>query len=293
MNHHLCRVALVAIVAGLILSACSLNDDAESEPTAAIAPDQQPSPTPTERATATNPPEATSTPLPPTATTPPIPTATPTPTTPPTPTPTPTATATPIPIVENPFANAPSPDAVLDNYTISYTGEFNLPDGSTETLEIFIEQSSANRYHLRAGPEVEIWVVDDATYFKNPDDGTIFLVPSAVDSGLVSPAAYLIQVPDPAEVPQALAVGSESIDGRQAVHYVVTVEQFAQFGVTEGQTVLDPEGEIEVWIDDELGFISQMLMDVEWTDETGQRQDALINLTVTAVGSTPEIVAPI
>ncbi len=36
-----------------------------------------------------------------------------------------------------------------------------------------------------------------------------------------------------------------------------------------------------------------MVLDVEWTDENGARQHANIDLLVTAVGSTPEIQAPI
>jgi len=290
------RVLFGMLLIALVATGCSISgdDDDGDEDTVNATEASQPEPSPTDAVepTATLAPEvtATSTHTPePTATA----TATETATPEPTPTATATATATPIPIVDNPFADVAPPDAVLENYTVDYAGEFQLPEGGTETIEMFIEQSDPAHYHLRVGAEVEIWVIGAETYFRNPDDGSVFPVPSAVDPGLVSPAAYLIQVPNPANVPEALAVGEEDIDGRSATHYSVTAEQFAQFGLTEDQTVIDPEGDIDVWIDQELGFISRMIMDVEWTDETGTRQAVMLEFTITMVGTTPEVVAPI
>lgn len=283
-------------MAALILASCSISggdDDDDSPPptatatdepanTATLAPELTETETAAPTATGTATPEPTSSP-----------TATASPTATSTPTSTSTPTATPIPIVQNPFENVPPPDIVLENYKVIYAGEVITPEGGTETLDIAIEQSSPTRYHLKAGEEVEIWVIEDATYFRNPDDGSIFQIPSAVDPGLVSPAAYLIQVPDPANVPEALSTGEEEVDGRPAAHYSVSADQIGAFGLAEGETINDPEGTIEIWIDNELGFISQMDIDVEWTDENGTRQSADIDLLVFDVGTTGEIAPPI
>lgn len=294
MIRHFALILLGALLAATLISGCSVSgDEADSEdepPTATEVAPQQATPTEDAAPTATEPPPGTAT-----STDTPVPTSTSTATATPEPTPTATAspTATPIPIVQNPFADVTTPDAVLENYTVNYFGEFTTPEGGTESIEMFIEQSDPTHYHLRAGGEVEIWVVGDETYFKNPDDGSVFLIPATVDPGLVSPAAYLIQVPNPSNVPEAKAVGEDEIDGRTATHFSVTAEEYQQFGLTEDETVIDPEGQIDVWIDQELGFISQMKMDVEWTDETGARQAAVLEFSVTKVGTTPEIVAPI
>jgi hypothetical protein len=278
------------LVLALAISGCSISgdDDDPATATADVAPPTQADsidPTATELASPTEPASATAT-----ETT--EPTATSSPTATASSTATASATATELPEVENPFANVPQPDTVLENFTLSYQGEFGPPQGETESLEIFIEQSAPTRYHLRAAAGVEIWVIEDATYFRNPD-GSVFQIQSAIDPVLVSPAAYLIQIPDPADVPSALQVGQDDVDGRSATHYQVEADQVGRFGLAQDQTITDPDGEIEIWVDDELGFISRMLVDVEWTDETGSRQSAVAELLITAVGTTQEIQAPI
>lgn len=194
-------------------------------------------------------------------------------------------------MIEEPFAGLRQPDAVLENFTVSYRGEFETSQGGVEGIEIFIEQSSPNRYHLRSGPDVEIWVIDGATYFRNPD-GSVFQIQSAVDPVLVSPAAYLIQIPNPSNVAEATEVGDEDVQGRPAMYYRIEAERLDEFGLTEG-TVEDPEGEIDVWIDQEHGYISKMLVEVEWEDENGERQSAQLELIVSEVGTTPEVQPPI
>ncbi len=291
---------VLSIVVGVLmlasfLAACSISGDDDDDidvPTVTEAPQPAMSPTatteesPTETAASTETP--TNTPEP-TATATSTSTATPEPTS----TPTATPTATPIPIVDTPFANAPTLDSVLENYTVTYNGEFKNPDGSTESIDIFVEQSDPTHYHLKVGTDVEIWSIETETYFRNPADGSVFLIPSAVDPGLVSPAAYLIQVPNPENVPQALSVGTEDVGGRPATHYSVTADQIDKFGLADDQTVVDPVGDVDIWVDQELGFISQMKMDVDWTDESGTRQSAVLDLLITNVGSTAEITAPI
>ena len=274
------------LIASLLFAACSINGGDDDDSTATATEDVAPDFTATEaqEPTATETPEPTATPEP-------TPTETATATA--TPEPTSTPTATPIPIEENPFAEVPSPDLVLENYTVTYYAEIETPEGDPEMIDIFIEQSAPDRYHLRAGEEVEIWVIDGATYFRNPDDGSVFQVPTAVDPGLVSPAAYLIQIPSPAGIPEALRVGEEDVDGRPAIHYSVDADQIEQFGLADDDTVTDPEGDIDVWIDQELGFISRMEIDAEWTDETGARQSAVIDLLITDVGTTAEIAPPL
>lgn len=272
----------------LILSACSITGDDDpaatpdadatiettSAPTGPTATPEEPPATPTLTTTPTLTPTATST-------------ATATETATPTPSPTPT----PLPVIENPFAELRQPDAVLENFTVSYRGEFETAEGGVEGLEIFIEQSSPNRYHLRSGADVEIWVIDQATYFRNPD-GSVFQIQSAVDPVLVSPAAYLIQIPNPSNISEALEVGEEEVQGRPATQYQVEPAQFDEFGLAQG-AVEGPEGEIDIWIDQEHGFISKMLFEVEWQNESGATLTAQAELLVSDVGTTPEVQAPI
>jgi hypothetical protein len=277
-------VALAIGGIALILSACSISGD-DDDATATLAATSGPSDptstqveTPTETATESATPTST-----PTSTATPSPTATSTPT--------PTPTPTPLPVIQQPFAELRQPDAVLENFTVSYRGEFETTQAGMENVEIFIEQSSPSRYHLRSGSDVEIWVIDGATYFRNPD-GSVFQIQSAVDPVLVSPAAYLIQIPNPTNVTEAAEAGEEDVQGRPATRYQIEVERLPEFGLAEG-AVENPDGEIDVWVDQERGFVSKMLVDVEWENETGERQSAQIELIVSAVGSTPEVQTPI
>lgn len=274
-----CGLLLMA----LILTACSVtgdDDDDDASPTA-----DAPAPTATVEPSATETPEPSPTS---TATPEPTPTATITPT----PTNTPPPSPTPLPEVANPFENLTQPDEVLENFTLSYRGEFGTPDGGVDSIEIEIEQSSPSRYHLRTGAGVEIWVIDDQTYFRNPD-GSVFPIQSAIDPILISPAAYLIQIPDPQSVPAALEVGREDVEGRPATRYSVDANEIELFGLSGEQAVEDAEGRIEVWIDEELGFISRLRVDVTWVDENGEERDARSRLLVSNVGATPEIQPPV
>jgi hypothetical protein len=277
-----CGLLLLA----LLLAACSVSgdDDDDAPPTATA---DAPPPTATEAAAPTDTAEPE---LSATATETPEPTATATLT--PTPTNTPTPSPTPYPEIGNPFGNLTQPNDVLENFTLSYRGEFSGPEDTVEGIEIFIEQSSPTRYHLRTDAGVEIWVVEDQTYFRNPD-GSVFPIQSAVDPILISPAAYLIQIPDPRAVPSALEVGRDDVEGRPATMYSVDPAQIEQFGLSGEQTVQNPEGRIEVWVDEELGFVSRLRVDVEWTDENGQERKARTRLLVSNVGATPEIQPPI
>jgi hypothetical protein len=277
-------------VVSITLAACSLTGDSDSDP----------APTPTAESTATTAPSATSMPtatVEPTATETPNPTATATATPSPTPSPTPTPTATPDPRVANPFNQVVTPDTALDNYTLQYTGTFR-PEATDPDISILIEQSSPTAYHIRLnrndsspGESAEFWVVDGSTYYRSPD-GSVFELPGTGDLNLQSPSAYVILVPEVTGVQQARALGEEDLDGRPTIHYEMDAEALQQIGIDGTQTMTDPEGVIDVWVDIQGGFVSKLTADVTWTNADGQTDVARIDYAVTAIGSTAPIQPP-
>lgn len=284
---------IVALGLGLLLASCSINGDDDDEDVTRL---ETPEATVTVAATATA--EPTSTPEPsPTATATATPTPSPTATS--TPTPSPTPTATPLPVIEDPFADVPMPDAVLENYTLAYTATFASEGATRDYIEVRIEQHSPTSYHVRASgdPETgreafEIWVVGEQTYLRDPAGG-VFELPSNVDATLFSPSAYVILTPDVIGIPRALEHGQEEVEGRQTTHYHVDAQYLSQLGLANGAPVEDPAGDIDIWVDNEQGFVVRMEVNVGWTDENGVRQTAGVDYLVSAVGSTAEIGPPV
>lgn len=281
----------------LVLASCSIGGGDDDDDESRV---ETPEVTATTELTATTEPSPTETAEPtPTATATATSTPTPTPTSTSTPTPSPTPTATPLPVVENPFADAPMPDAVLENYTLSYRANFTSDDAPMDQIELLIEQHSPTSFHVNASgnPEtgreaIELWVAGEQTFLREPG-GEIFELPSTVDPTLFSPSAYVILTPDLSDTPRALEQGVEEVEGRQTTRYLVSAEHVAQSGLAEGSDEQDPEGEMEVWVDTEQGFIVRMVADVAWTDENGARRKAEIDYLISNVGSTPEIGAPV
>lgn len=291
-------VAPFLVVLALLVGGCSIGGDGDDS--ADVTPtDQARSVT----ATSVDPAPSTATEEPtepdPTPTDEPTPTSTMTPEPTATSTPEPTPTATPEPVVQDPFAGLARPDSVLDNYTLTYT--INFEEGLPEAgmMDIFVEQFAPDNYHIRAAGDsvegvgqVEIWVVGATTYFRTPD-GQVSQVPGQMDQTLFSPSAYLILTPDLATVALATDLGVEDIDGRAARHYRVDPEQLEQAGLLDDvEDYQDPEGHYDVWIDEELGIVLRMIGDAAWSDDEGTRYVMQLNYELTNVNSTPEIQPP-
>lgn len=280
----------------VLLAACTLGGDDDDDDgdvptateTATETQTEQPDSTATEEPTETA-----------TATESPSPTATETREPTNTPTPSPTPSPTPEPTVTDPFASIELPDTVLENFTLEYSTSSTGGEQSRGTLNIYIEQFNREQFYVRTeGDEVsgveavEIWVTADATFFR-PPGGQVSEIPGAVDSTLFSPGAYLILTPDLADVGEATDLGTEEIDGRTARHFRFDAEQMDDdTALPEESELTDPEGEVEVWVDEELGVALRMLGDVSWEDEEGERIEMELSYELSAIDSTPEIQPP-
>lgn len=254
-------------------TATSTAEPTETEPT------EEPTATATETATAT----ATSTPEPTN-----------------TPTPSPTPSPTPEPIVTDPFGSIQLPDTVLQNFTLEYSTSSSGGEQSRGSLGIYIEQFNPNQFYVRTeGDEVsgveavEIWVTADATFFR-PPGGEVSEIPGAMDSTLFSPGAYLILTPDLSDVPEATDLGTEEVNGIVTRHYRFDAEDMDDdTALPEESELTDPQGEVDVWIDEERGIAIRMEGDVSWEDENGERIELELFYELSAIDSTAEIQPPV
>jgi hypothetical protein len=202
--------------------------------------------------------------------------------------------------VEAPFSGIARPESTLPNYTVAYMAEFT-GSGATEdgTIDLLIEQSAPDAYHMliqsnRAGASLtEYWFVGGRAFFRGAD-GAVFEVTGAADPSTFSPSAFLITVPSAAQVPQAVRVGPDTVESRETTHYTVDAEHAAGFAAPQnGGGVNDPEGELEIWVDNEFNFVVQMLADLSWIDDAGTQHTMVIDYRVSKVNSTPQINPPI
>lgn len=306
-----CTLLAAALLLVPLLGACSVagiggdDDDDEPEITATMPSESgagdeseaQPTPAPDDTPTATAEPTATATDEPTaTATETPAPTATPTVT--PTATPVP-PTPTPDLTVQDPFGDLTTPNVALDNYTLRYVAEFTgLPDdpAGEARIEIQIQQHSPENYHMvvinqTEGMSTEFWVIDGTSYVAGPD-GSVTQVPGSADQNLLSPGAYMIMVPTFEQIQEAERMGTETVEGRETVYYVIESSQMNSLGTGQGQTIQDPEGQVEIWVDAEQGFMVKMLSDVTWTDPEGGQQSARFDYLVSQIGTTSEVQPP-
>jgi hypothetical protein len=84
------------------------------------------------------------------------------------------------------------------------------------------------------------------------------------------------------------------VEGRDATYYTVEAADAAQFAAPQdGSCFNNPEGELEIWIDNQQNFVAQMLADLRWTDNAGAARTMLIEYRVSRVGSTPQVNPPI
>jgi hypothetical protein len=228
-----------------------------------------------------------------------VPTATVTAT--PTASPTPTVTSTPTPdIVEAPFATVVRPETVLTNYTVVYAAEFTGA-GATEdgTIDLLIEQSAPDAYHLLIQSEgaaaslTEYWYVAGRAFFRGVD-GQVFEVTGSVDPSTFSPSAFLISVPPVISILRAERGEVEQVEGRDATYYSVEAVDAGPFAAPQdGSGFNNPEGELEVWIDNQQNFVAQLNADLKWTDNAGAERTMVIEYRVSRVGTTPQVNPPI
>lgn len=298
------RFLLVALLACSmsVLVACGGGSDSESDDdqdvvetvsparptsTPVVEPDDAVEPTPTGTAV----PDVTST-AEPTATA----TASPTPV-PLTATPTivPSPTPTPLPTVDEPFDEAISVVDIVTNFTLTHSARFEGEDGQNETVDLLIEQSSPDRYHLRvssSGQQTEAWRAGEAIYVLGPG-GTIVELPGLVDQNLYAPSSFLFLVPNLDQIGMATVLDeSADVGGREATHYELDPAAAQAFGPTELETAEDVNGTFEVWVDNQLNMVLRISADITW-QESGIRRSMQIEFLISAIDSTPEVQAPV
>lgn len=281
-----------------ILAACGGGADSDTEqvdPTLTIAPSaptvtSTPTSAPEEEPTST--PEQTSTPEA-TATR----TSSPTPV-PPTSTPTNTATptATPLPTVTTPFSTTRAVDDALTNFTLDYSARYDGTDEEDGAVDLRIEQARPDSYHVQVatvGDQTEAWRVNESVYVLGPG-GAAVEVPGVVDQNLYAPSTFLALIPELAPIGSATVLG-ENVDvaGRQTTHYRVDPAEASALRPSQSEAGDDVDGIFEVWVDNELGIVIQMEVDVDWTGSGGDSQNIAIDYLLTGIDSTPEAQAPV
>ena len=284
VRHRLVWVGLLVLVAG-VLSGCSVgSDDADPTRTSEPALMATTPATPIEPATATTSPTLS----------PPTPTAEP-PTPTQTATPSPTATATPIPRV--PLGNiTPLDPAVLTNFSLSMETELRgVPGQSDFVTSLLILQAAPDRYYLRSttgGASIESWLVDGTTYLTQAD-GSVAQLPEGSDTALFSPALLVQTVPTVSGETLGVSLGVEEVGGRQATRYRVDGEDLlASAGWLPGDSATDVEGQLEIWIDNELNIILRQESDVRWENTDGSTGSFTGRYEVTNVSTTEPVTAP-
>lgn len=280
VRHRLVRLGALVLLAGL-LSACIVGSDEDADPTSTTAA----SPTATTRiaptATATVTPRPTSTPVPPTPTR--------------TPTPRPTATATPIPKVPLGTITPLDPN-VVGNYSLSAEIELRgVPDQTDFVASLLILQAAPDHYYLRStsgGAGIESWLVDGTTYLTQAD-GSVAKLPKGTDTALFSPALLIQTIPTVSGDTVGVVVGTDDVSGRQATHYVIDAEDlFDTASWLPRNRAENINGQVEVWIDNELKIILRQVAEVHWENRDGSQGSYVSNYEVTNVTTTQPVTAP-
>ena len=205
-------------------------------------------------------------------------------------------------IVEDPFADLGDLQGDVPNFTLDFTGSFeNVPDDTGEVfsadLEMMLTQSEPDVYHLSFmttgddAIDVEVWSLADATYIAESGDDPVEL-PGDMASEF-APTNLLVIVPPVETLAVAEEVGQEDVNGRSATHYRVEAEDAAVILAPEGTEINDAEGDMDIWIDDELGIVLQMRSDVTWTNADDTDAAVTIDYMISDVGETDDIEAPV
>ncbi|MBA2452289.1 MAG: hypothetical protein H0V47_03915 [Chloroflexia bacterium] len=203
--------------------------------------------------------------------------------------------------VDDPFAELGDLQADVPNFTLDFTGRFeNVPDDTGEIfsadLEMMLMQSEPDIYHLTfmttgdEAIELEVWSLADATYIAE-SGGTPVELPGGMAAEF-APANLLVIVPPVEALLVAEEVGQEDVNGRSTTHYRVDAEDAAVILAPEGTEINDAEGDMDIWIDDELGIVLQMTADVTWTNADDTDAEVTIDYMVSDVGDTDDIEAP-
>ncbi len=286
VRRRLVWAGTLVLVASLF-GGCIVGSD-DTDPTSTAEPPPSLTATTTADPTVTIAPSATATTAPPTETLVP-PTATSTPTS------RPTATATPLPKVPLGTITPLNPTAVT-NYSLSTEIELRgVPGQSDFVMSLLILQSAPNHYYLKStsgGSGIESWLVDGTTYLTQAD-GSVAQLPDGSDTALFSPTLLIQTVPMVSGETVGVDLGVEDVGGRQATHYRIEASDlFETAPWLPGDSATDTEGQLEVWIDNELSIIVRQESDVRWENADGTSGSFVGRYEVTNINTTEPVTAP-
>lgn len=185
----------------------------------------------------------------------------------------------------------------FENYTLTVTGDVPATEdeetGDT-AIDLMYEQSAPDTFHLLFdGADefaVEAWQISDQMWIRN-EGGTVEEATEDLAEAY-SVSSYLTMLPEVNKVSEAEEIGEEEIDGRAVTHYSIPADEaIRNLPAAENGEAEEPEGSVEVWIDDEQNVI-RMTVDLTWMD-AGQNEQAMqLDYDVTAIDATEDVEAP-
>lgn len=207
--------------------------------------------------------------------------------------PSPTATAIPETAIGEIVLLDP---ATVPNYTLAISLSLAGIGGSdTSTFDYSIQQSATDRFHLKAdssGTSLELWKIGDTSFIAQ-SGGEPAPLPEGSDTALFSPETFLQVIPPIDSGAMAQDLGTETIDGRTAHHFRLSADNFLS-GVSflGGQAFSAADGELDIWVDDELKTFLRQQGEISWKNADGSDGNFKIDYELTQIGSTPEVQPP-
>ena len=200
-------------------------------------------------------------------------------------------------IAEAPIGEIPPLDPEkIPNFSLELASVMSNVGGPGDVTVVYsIQQSAIDHFHLKTdggGNSMEIWKVGDKSFIAQAG-GDPAPLPEGTDMALFSPTTFLQVVPPIVTGSDAQDLGAEKIDGRSTRHYRMLAETFLKSSsFAANETINNPKGQIDVWVDDELRTPVRQQGEITWTNADGTDAHYKIDFKLTAIGSTPEIQPP-
>jgi hypothetical protein len=188
---------------------------------------------------------------------------------------------------------------LLPNFSMTMNFEAANMSGTPQTtVKMQMEQSSVGNYHFvmeADGQPIEVWTVDGKSWT------------SVGGEVIESPTGPLF---DPADILQtgelipeglnAREAGTEEVNGRQATKWVVDGADYVAFmnedaktnGTSTGE-MTNGQGEVSVWVDNELNIMLKAEGDVTWDNSDGTVGSLVYDYEIHEIGTTADVVAPV
>lgn len=162
-------------------------------------------------------------------------------------------------------------------------------------MSLLILQAAPEHYYLRSTSDtsgIESWLVEGTAYVTQAD-GSVAELPQGSGTALFSPALLVQTVPAISGDTLGVQLGVEDVGGRQATRYRIEgSDLLASASWLPGDSARNVEGQVEIWIDNELGIILRQESDVRWTNADGSAGSFAGNYEVTNVSTTAPVTAP-